>query len=58
MSGIVWFLAHLAEADTWVQPAERTIDAEIRAVVAIGIKYLRGQLELGRCQPADALSSV
>jgi hypothetical protein len=30
VSGIVWFLAHLAEADTWVQPAERTIDAEIR----------------------------
>jgi hypothetical protein len=47
----------LDEADAWVQRAERTIDAEDRPVVAMGIKYLRGQLELGRGRPAAALAA-
>jgi LuxR family transcriptional regulator, maltose regulon positive regulatory protein len=47
----------LEEADGWVQRAERTIDSEDRPIVAMGIKYLRGQLELGRGRPAAALAA-
>jgi LuxR family transcriptional regulator, maltose regulon positive regulatory protein len=55
-SALAW-QGRLDEADAWVQRAERTIDAETRPVVAMGIKYLRGQLELGRGQPAAALAA-
>jgi LuxR family transcriptional regulator, maltose regulon positive regulatory protein len=55
-SALAW-QGRLDEADAWVHRAERTIDAEDRPVVAMGIKYLRGQLELGRGQPAAALSA-
>ena len=55
-SALAW-QGRLDEADAWVQRAERTIDAEDRPVVAMGIKYLRGQLELGRRQPAAALAA-
>ncbi len=55
-SALAW-QGRLDEADAWVQRAERTISAETRPVVAMGIKYLRGQLELGRGQPAEALAA-
>jgi LuxR family transcriptional regulator, maltose regulon positive regulatory protein len=55
-SPLAW-QGRLDEADGWVSRAERTIDAEDRPVVAMGIKYLRGQLELGRGQPAAALAA-
>jgi LuxR family transcriptional regulator, maltose regulon positive regulatory protein len=55
-SALAW-QGRLAEADAWVQRAERTVDAEDRPVVAMGIKYLRGQLELARGQPAAALAA-
>jgi LuxR family transcriptional regulator, maltose regulon positive regulatory protein len=55
-SALAWH-GRLDEADAWVQRAERTIDAEDRPVVAMGIKYLRGQLELGRGRPAAALAA-
>ncbi len=55
-SALAW-QGSLDEADSWVRRAERTIDAEDRPVVAMGIKYLRGQLELGRGQPAAALAA-
>ncbi len=55
-SALAW-QGRLDEADAWVQRAERTIDAEDRPVVAMGIKYLRGQLELGRAEPGAALAA-
>jgi LuxR family transcriptional regulator, maltose regulon positive regulatory protein len=55
-SALAW-QGRLDEADAWVQRAERTIDAEDRPIVAMGIKYLRGQLELGRGQPGAALAA-
>ncbi len=55
-SALAW-QARLDEADAWVQRAERTVDADDRPVVAMGIKYLRGQLELGRGQPRLALAA-
>ncbi len=55
-SALAW-QGRLDEADAWVQRAERTINAEDRPVVAMGIKYLRGQLELGRGQPDAALAA-
>ncbi len=55
-SALAW-QGRLDEADAWVQRAERTIDAEDRPVVAMGIKYLRGQLELARGRPAAALAA-
>jgi LuxR family maltose regulon positive regulatory protein len=55
-SALAW-QGRLDEAEPWVQRAERTIRAETRPVVAMGIQYLRGQLELGRGRAADALSA-
>ncbi len=47
----------LAEAEAWVQRAERTIRAEANPAVAMGCQYVRGQLELGRGRVADALAA-
>ena len=55
-SALAW-QARLDEAAAWVRRAERTIGAEDRPVVAMGVKYLRGQLELGRGHPAAALAA-
>ncbi len=55
-SALAW-QGRLDQADAWVTRAERTIDAEDRPIVAMGIKYLRGQLELGRGQPGAALAA-
>jgi LuxR family transcriptional regulator, maltose regulon positive regulatory protein len=55
-SALAW-QGKLDEADAWVQRAERTVNAEDRPVVAMGIKYLRGQLELGRGRPAAAVAA-
>ncbi len=55
-SALAW-QGRLDEADRWVQRAERTVAAEDRPVVAMGIKYLRGQLELGRGRFAAALAA-
>jgi len=55
-SALAW-QARLDEADAWVRRAARTIDAEDRPVVAMRIRYLRGQLELGRGHPGAALAA-
>jgi LuxR family maltose regulon positive regulatory protein len=47
----------LDEAEAWVQRAERTSRAEANPAVAMGSHYVRGQLELGRGQAADALAA-
>jgi LuxR family transcriptional regulator, maltose regulon positive regulatory protein len=55
-SALAW-QGRLDQADPWVRRAERTVDSEDRPVVAMGIKYLRGQLELARGQPGAALAA-
>jgi len=46
-----------AEADPWVQRAERTIRVEADPAAGIGVQYLRGTLELARGRDADALAA-
>jgi LuxR family maltose regulon positive regulatory protein len=44
-------------AEAWVQRAERTIGPESAPVSAMGVQYARGQVELARGRPAEALSA-
>jgi LuxR family transcriptional regulator, maltose regulon positive regulatory protein len=55
-SALAW-QGRLDEAETWVQRAERTFQAEANPAAAMGGHYVRGQLELGRGRPADALAA-
>jgi LuxR family transcriptional regulator, maltose regulon positive regulatory protein len=55
-SALAW-QGRLDEAEPWVQRAERAVRAETRPVVAMGIQYARGQLELARGRAADALAA-
>jgi len=55
-SALAW-QGRLDEADTWVQRAERIFRAEANPAAAMGGQYVRGQLELGRGQVADALAA-
>jgi LuxR family maltose regulon positive regulatory protein len=55
-SALAW-QGRLDEAEPWVRRAERTIRAETRPMVAMGIQYARGQLDLGCGRVADALAA-
>jgi LuxR family transcriptional regulator, maltose regulon positive regulatory protein len=55
-SALAW-QGRLDEAEPWVQRAERTIRAETRPMVAMGIQYARGQLDLGCGRVAGALAA-
>jgi len=55
-SALTW-QGRLDEAETWVQRAERTFSAEANPPAAMGGRYVRGQLELGRGRAADALAA-
>lgn len=55
-SALTW-QARLDEAEPWLQRADRSFSAEATPLVAMGIAYVRGQLELGRGQAADALAA-
>jgi LuxR family transcriptional regulator, maltose regulon positive regulatory protein len=46
-----------AEAVPWVERAERTVRPGASPVTAMGVQYLRGQVELGCGRPADALAA-
>jgi LuxR family maltose regulon positive regulatory protein len=46
----------LEEAERWVQRAERTLKAEAEPAVALGIRYVRGLLDLVRGRDAEAVS--
>jgi LuxR family maltose regulon positive regulatory protein len=47
-----------AEAEPWLQRAERIVRSEAEPVSGIGIHYVRGVLELGRGQDADAAAAL
>ena len=46
------------EADPWVQRAERTLTAETQPVAVLGIRYIRGMLELVRGRNVAALAAL
>jgi LuxR family transcriptional regulator, maltose regulon positive regulatory protein len=46
------------EAEPWVQRAERTLTAETQPAAVLGIRYLRGTLELERDRNAAALAAL
>ena len=47
----------LEEAGPWVQRAERVLRAEAEPAAVLGVRYVRGLLELGRGRDADALAA-
>jgi LuxR family transcriptional regulator, maltose regulon positive regulatory protein len=47
----------LAEAESWVLRAERTLRAEAEPAAGLGMHYTRGVLELARGRDADALAA-
>jgi LuxR family maltose regulon positive regulatory protein len=55
-SALTW-QAQLNEAGSWLQRADRSFSTEATPLVAMGIAYVRGQLELGRGRAADALAA-
>ncbi|HVT67617.1 MAG TPA: AAA family ATPase, partial [Trebonia sp.] len=46
-----------AEAESWIQRAERTVRAEAEPTVAVGVCYIRAFLELARGADAAALAA-
>jgi LuxR family transcriptional regulator, maltose regulon positive regulatory protein len=46
-----------ADAEPWIQRAERTVKAEAEPAAALGVSFTRGVLELGRGCHADALAA-
>jgi LuxR family transcriptional regulator, maltose regulon positive regulatory protein len=55
-SALTW-QGRLDEAEGWVRRAELTFRAEANPASAMGGHYIRGQLELARGRPADALAA-
>ena len=55
-SALTW-QGQLDEAAGWLQRADRSFSAEATPLVAMGIAYVRGQLELGRGRAAEALAA-
>ena len=47
----------LEEAEPWIQQAERALRAEAEPTTALGIRFVRGLLELARGRDADALTA-
>jgi LuxR family maltose regulon positive regulatory protein len=45
------------EAEPWIQRAERTIRAEAEPAAGVGVRYIRGFLELTRGHEAEALAA-
>lgn len=54
-AGLTW-QGQLAEAERWVQQAERTLRADAEPAAALGIHYVRGLLDLASSRPAQALA--
>jgi len=54
-NALAW-LGRLDEAEAWVQRAERTIRPEAEPAAAMGVQYIRGQLELARGRDANAVA--
>jgi LuxR family maltose regulon positive regulatory protein len=55
-SALAW-QGRTEEAEEWVQRSERTIRPEAAPAAAMGVQYIRGQLELARGRAADAVAA-
>ena len=55
-SALAW-QGRAEEAEPWVQRAERTVRPEISPVSAMGVQYVRGQVELVCGRAADAVTA-
>ena len=55
-SALAW-QGRAEEAEPWVQRAERTVSPEIAPVSAMGVQYVRGQVELVCGRVADAVAA-
>ena len=55
-AGLTW-QGQLAEAERWVQQAERTLRAGTEPAAALRIHYVRGLLDLASSRPREALAS-
>jgi LuxR family maltose regulon positive regulatory protein len=55
-SALAW-QGRFQEAEPWMQRAERTLRAEAEPAVGLGIRLMRGLLELGRGRNTDALAA-
>jgi LuxR family transcriptional regulator, maltose regulon positive regulatory protein len=55
-SALTW-QGQLNEAAAWLRRADRSFSAAAAPLVAMGITYVRGQLELGRGRAAEALAA-
>jgi LuxR family maltose regulon positive regulatory protein len=55
-NALAW-LGQLDEAEAWAKRAERTIRPEAEPAAAMGVQYIRGQLELARGRAADAVAA-
>jgi LuxR family maltose regulon positive regulatory protein len=54
---VLFWQGQLDEADAWIQRAERAHRAEVEPLEGLAIRTMRGLLELGRGQDADALAA-
>jgi LuxR family transcriptional regulator, maltose regulon positive regulatory protein len=57
LGAVLFWQGQLDEADAWIQRAERALRAEVEPLEVLAIRTMRGLLELGRGQDADALAA-
>jgi LuxR family transcriptional regulator, maltose regulon positive regulatory protein len=55
-AALVW-RGRLAEAEPWIQRAERASRAEAEPAAALGLRYVRAHFELASGRPEDALAA-
>jgi LuxR family maltose regulon positive regulatory protein len=57
LAAVLAWQGRLEEAEPWAQQAERTLRAEADPAAGMGIRYVRGLLELAHGRDADALAA-
>jgi LuxR family transcriptional regulator, maltose regulon positive regulatory protein len=57
LGGALAWQGQVHDADAWVGRAERIFRMDANPASAMGGQYVRGQLEMGRGRPADALTA-
>src|SRR5215467_7329604 len=57
LGAVLAWQGRAAEAEPWVQRAERTVRAEAEPAAGAGVHYVRGVLELAHGRDADALAA-
>jgi LuxR family maltose regulon positive regulatory protein len=58
LGGVLAWQARHEEAEPWVQLAERTLSADAEPAAGMGVRYVRGLLELARGRDTDALAAL